>query len=149
MTGGIEHLQFFQYLWSLAPLKEMVRPAILENISEWAPALVCYLDGNVRENAEEFLSHILFDERDDSPERVQRAIRELAKALFQYITSKFPQSRQPIDDNTFDSTMNLLARCRDAQLDADQFSSKIGELRNYIGRLVIDLEEDIDLASDD
>ena len=169
MTGGAEHLQFFQHLWSLVQPREVVRPAVLENISEWAPALVCYQDANVRESTEDFLVNILFDEPDSSPEMVQRAIRDLTKALFQYVTNKFPQNRQPIDDHTFDNTMNLLTRCGDVQPDADQFNSRLGgghsshdhtistgkveltaevtELRNYIDRLAIEEEEDIDLAS--
>jgi ubiquitin carboxyl-terminal hydrolase 34 len=125
MTGGIEHLQFFQQLWDLDGPGKVVRIHILRSISLWAPALVVYHDGNVRDAAEDFLCNLLFDDPQLSLHIIHRAVADLANGLFQFIRAKFPHNRQPLDENTFVSAMGILAKCKEVEKDEEQFNLKL------------------------
>ncbi|KAA8893263.1 hypothetical protein FN846DRAFT_788192 [Sphaerosporella brunnea] len=151
MTGGVEHLQFFQYLWTLDQPGRKVRTHILQYIYQWAPALVVYHDGNVRDAAEDFICDVLFDHPQLPMEIIHQAKFDLANALFQFIRTKLPQNRQPLDENTFTPAMALLEKCREAvdKDEEEQFCSRIEELKSYIDRIVLEEEEDIDAVSDD
>jgi ubiquitin carboxyl-terminal hydrolase 34 len=127
MTGGVEHLQFFQSLWNLDEPDSVVKVHMLECISSWAPALVVYHDGNVRDAAEDFLCEILFDHPQLPLQNIHRAVVSLASGLFQFIRTKFPQNRQPLDETTFVSAMNILAKCKEvvAKGEEDQFNASL------------------------
>jgi ubiquitin carboxyl-terminal hydrolase 34 len=127
MTGGGEHLQFFQSLWSLDEPGRVVKVHMLDCISSWAPALVVYHDPPVRDAAEDFICELLFDHPQLPLQNIRRAVVNLANGLFQFIRTKFPQNRQPLDENTFVSAMSILAKCKEvfAKGEEDQFNARL------------------------
>ena len=138
---------------------------VISTIHEWAPALLVFFDEKVRDNAEEFVEKVVFENTLFSARDQRVAIAKLADGLIRFIYDKFPSNRQTADESMFSSTMSILNKCKEF-LDQDDvgFEGKIDgmnpsmmheraaayyvtDLKLYIDRIVQDEEEDADAAS--
>jgi ubiquitin carboxyl-terminal hydrolase 34 len=136
LTGGMEHLRFFQSLWPLDGPDRSIKSPIIESISCWAPALIVYHDSHVRDAVEDFLDQVIFEEPSSESDIIRRAVMDLANGLFQFIVNKFPHNRQPLDETTFSAAWRILTRCKDSQLDETQYNDRLEGMEYYIFRII-------------
>jgi ubiquitin carboxyl-terminal hydrolase 34 len=125
ISGGCEHLRFFKGICLLDGPDRNTRSSLLENIGDWAPALIVYCDGGVREETEEFLDELIFEESASFYPEVQQATMNLASGCFDFVVNKFPGNRQSVDESTFGNVLRVLARCKDAEQDPETFETKL------------------------
>jgi ubiquitin carboxyl-terminal hydrolase 34 len=111
MSGGAEHLQFFRNLCKLDATDRSIKRPVIESIQLWAPALLVYHEAEVREATEDFTDWLFIEEEVSEPIR-KKALGELADGCFKFITTKFPQNHQPVDEHTFESLLRILENCK-------------------------------------
>lgn len=167
--GGPEHLLFFEELSNLRNpnLKQnLIRWRMIEFVGLWAPPLLTYCDGTVRDKTERLLDEILFNILQDGCDRprARKGAEDLMNGCFAFIESRFPRTRQQCDEKTFENVLRVLDKCGEYQDDEEAFRARgdgmfhsiinlVGSsLRNSSGlRLLIEKiileEEDADLAS--
>ncbi|KAL7275754.1 hypothetical protein RUND412_001304 [Rhizina undulata] len=151
--GGSEHLTFMRETSTLRNKNMKVgflKFRLLECIGNWAPPLLVYCDGNVRDETESFVEELLFQPLADNPgPKYQRALDELAIGCFTFIESRLPRQRQQCDEKTFENVLRVLEHCSRYQDDDDAFRVRFDGLRAVIEKLLIEEEEDAELGTDE
>lgn len=127
--GGPEHLLFFQELSNLRNpnLKQyLIRWRMIEYVGLWAPPLLTYCDGTVRDSTERLLDEILFDLLQDGGDRprARKGVEDLMNGCFLFIESRFPRLRQPCDEKTFENVLRVLEKCGEYQEDEEAFRTR-------------------------
>jgi ubiquitin carboxyl-terminal hydrolase 34 len=151
--GGAEHLAFFQDLLKVRnPVikTSSTRLRILEQIGSWAPPLLVYCEVGVREETELFLNEILFDTlaNGDRP-KSRTAVEMLMDNCFTYLETRYTKQRHQCDEKTFESILRVLEKCGEYQSDEEVFKARYDSLRVLIEKMILEEEEDADLASDE
>lgn len=127
--GGPEHLLFFEELANLRNpnLKQnLIRWRMIEFVGLWAPPLLTYCDGTVRDKVERLLDEILFDILQDGGDRprARKGAEDLMNGCFAFIESRFPRTRQPCDEKTFENVLRVLEKCGEYQEDEETFRAR-------------------------
>ncbi|KAI5781143.1 hypothetical protein EDC01DRAFT_619960 [Geopyxis carbonaria] len=141
-SGGSEHLAFFQGLTELhGPKTNAVPSLILKYISSWAPTLLMYHDEEVRDGTEQLLEEILFSALEES-HCSKKPIECLTNGCFEFINGKLPNLRQGLDEHTFKNALRVLDRSGEWQENAEDFNSRLDDIKCHIERLIFEEEGD-------
>ncbi|KAI9773606.1 MAG: hypothetical protein M1840_006880 [Geoglossum simile] len=152
-NGGRDHLQFFRTLAETEnrrihqnPL--FIRHRVIEMCPSWAPPLLTFCEGPVREDTEMFLNQLVFDY--NSQDRYQNRRLDTAKALAErcmnYLDVKWVACQKPADAKLMQSILRVLNLCRPYfEEEEEDFTIRLESLKSNLEKLM--LEEGDEVAS--
>lgn len=122
-TEGREFLQFFRDVLNLSPHRQNDPPILricLDLVPKWAPALLSYWEGSIRDNTEKLLLDILlthYREADvgtpeDDQEREDRiVVQELGFACLAHLHEVYISPRQQAVRAALDNVLRVIGHC--------------------------------------
>ncbi|KAI9864071.1 MAG: hypothetical protein M1813_003388 [Trichoglossum hirsutum] len=156
-NGGRDHLQFFRTLAETENRRihqnlVWIRYRVIEMSPFWAPPLLTFCEGPVREDTEVFLHQLIFDYSvpPNVPERYASRLVDTAKALAErcmnYLDVKWVACQKPIDAKLMQSILRVLLLCRPYFEDEEEdFNIRLESLKSNLEKLM--LEEGDEVAS--